>query len=119
LGASNGGKILIMLPKKMSRREKALIREKVRRHKDVAEYGKALVVDNDAFGFNLAMKLVKQLGGVPRVHANILGRIVFDDELLDRDRQEKEQVKVPKHFHEKTKDEFRKRPGLPKSKTTP
>jgi hypothetical protein len=117
LGALSEGAILVILPKKMSRREKALIREKVRRHKDVAEYGQFLIVDNDAFGFNLGMKVVEKLEGVERVHSFIVGRVVFDDELSDRFNQELGVYhgKIPKRFHETTKEKLRKRPGLRKS----
>lgn len=117
MGASGEEKIVIILPKKMSRREKALIREKVRRNKDVAESGQFLTVENNALGFDLAMKVIKKLGGVERVHAHIAGRPVFDDELSDRFKQELSELhgKIPKHFHETTKEKLRKRPGLSKS----
>lgn len=117
MGASSEGKILIILPKKMSRREKALIREKARRNKDVIEYGQFLTVENTALGFDLAMKMIKKLGGVERVHAHIAGRPVFDDELTERFNQELSELhgKIPKHFHKTTKEKLRKRPGLPKS----
>lgn len=115
--ASSDGAIFIQLPKKMSRREKALIREKVKRNKDVAEYGQFLTVENNALGFDLAMKLIKELGGVERVHAHIAGRPVFDDEFSDRLKQELNTLhgKIPKHFHATTKEKLRKRPGLPKT----
>jgi hypothetical protein len=113
--------ILIILPRSLSRREKALLRDTTRRHKDSAEYGNYIIVENNALGFDMAMSLIKELGGVDRVHTFILGRVVFDDELLNRHRQEleifKASGKIPQNFSPVMKERLRKRPGLPASRS--
>ena len=116
---------MVILPK-LPGKQTAKLRATVKRLTESAEkgewserveYGKALVISNNALGFWVAMNASKDAGGVGKVQWFIAGRQISNNELIDKHKQMLDGFKlggrIPKYLSENTKRHMRSQPGLP------